>query len=84
MVIPSRRRCRSVAVGLIATSALAATPALAQEDATIEAILERLERLERTQREQAADIEARDRRIAELEAQLALDDIAERLRQLVD
>jgi hypothetical protein len=74
MVIPSRRRCRSVAVGLIATSALAATPALAQEDATIEAILERLERLERTQREQAAEIEARDRRIAELEAQLALDE----------
>jgi hypothetical protein len=62
------RRCTALIL-FVAGSAL--TPcAYAQDSAEIEAILERLERLEQTQREQAAEIEARDRRIAELEAQL--------------
>jgi hypothetical protein len=62
------RRCTALVL-LLAASAF--TPFVhAQDSADIEAILERLERLEQTQREQAAEIKARDQRIAELEAQL--------------
>jgi hypothetical protein len=46
--------------------------AAAEEGTDLEAILERIERLEQTQREQAAEIRARDERIAELEAELGI------------
>jgi hypothetical protein len=70
MILPEHavRRCTALIL-LVAGSAF--TPcALGQDSVAIEAILERLERLEQTQREQAAEIKARDQRIAELEAQL--------------
>jgi hypothetical protein len=57
---------------LFATGLVSAEAAEAQEAADLEAILERLERLEQVQREQAAEIRARDERIAELEAELGM------------
>ncbi len=57
---------------LVATGMVSAGAADAQEAADLDAILERLERLEQVQREQAAEIRARDARIAELEAELGI------------
>jgi hypothetical protein len=73
VIIGERIGSRVAALYLFVSSIVLATPVLAQDGTTIEAILERLDRLEQTQREQKAEIEARDRRIAELEAQLGLD-----------
>ena len=69
----SSRFGRLVAAPCIIVSVILGAPAVfAQDAATLEDILERLERLEQAQQDQAAEIEARDRRIAELEAQLGI------------
>jgi len=70
-MIKAKQIAQTCAVWCISVAGLFCAPMVnAQEGAAIEEILQRLERLEQTQREQAAAIAARDKRIAELEAQL--------------
>ena len=56
-----------LAIGALAFSAGVS----AQDEPTLQEILERLEALERVQAEQAEQLKERDARIAELEAELA-------------
>ena len=72
MLIPRRAGGGTASLWLALTSLLCAVRAEAEDAADLEAVLERLERLEQLQREQAAEIRARDERIAELEAKLGI------------